>query len=69
MANLGRLYKEHLEKQAGVSAENARRRREVLSAVPQVADALVTSVNSSVAEIFQNQRMIEGQVCLPAPRS
>eukprot|EP01047_Picozoa_sp_COSAG01_P135358 COSAG01_NODE_65611_length_272_cov_9.335260_1_plen_25_part_10 len=25
MANLGRLYKEHLEKQAGVSAENARR--------------------------------------------
>ena len=39
-----------------------RRRKEVLNAVPKVADALVTSVNSSVAEIFANQRLIEAKV-------
>ena len=59
---LARLYADHKEKQAVVAADLDRRRREVLDAVPQVSDALVTSVNTSVAEIFANQRLIELKV-------
>ena len=34
----------------------------MLNAVPRVTDALVTSVNQNVSEIFGNQRYIEREV-------
>ncbi len=59
---LARLYKEHQEKQAVMKLQNDARRREVLNTVPRVTDALVTSVNQNVSEIFGNQRYIEREV-------
>ena len=59
---LARLYKEHQEKQGVMKVQNDARRREVLNAVPRVTDALVTSVNQNVSEIFGNQRYIEREV-------
>ena len=59
---LARLYKEHQEKQTVLKAQQENRRREVLNAVPRVTDALVTSVNQNVSEIFGNQRYIEREV-------
>ncbi len=59
---LARLYKEHQDKQVVLKVQNDARRREVLSAVPQVTDALVKSVNQNVSEIFGNQRYIEREV-------
>eukprot|EP01043_Picozoa_sp_COSAG02_P059210 COSAG02_NODE_7505_length_2982_cov_2.082206_3_plen_219_part_00 len=59
---LARLYKEHQEKQVVIKAQNDARRREVLNAVPRVTDALVTSVNQNVSDIFFNQRYIEREV-------
>ena len=61
-AMLARLYKEHQEKQGVMKVQNDARRREVLNAVPRVTDALVTSVNQNVSEIFGNQRYIEREV-------
>ena len=52
---LARLYAEHQEKQKVLKLQNDGRRREVLHAVPRVTDALVTSVNQNVSEIFGNQ--------------
>lgn len=59
---LARLYAEHQEKQKVLKLQNDGRRREVLHAVPRVTDALVTSVNQNVSEIFGNQRYIEREV-------
>ena len=59
---LARLYKEHQEKQTVLKVQQDNRRREVLNAVPRVTDALVTSVNQNVSEIFGNQRYIEREV-------
>jgi phage shock protein A len=59
---LAKLYKEHQEKQTVLKMQNDGRRREVLHAVPRVTDALVTSVNQNVSEIFGNQRYIEREV-------